>query len=550
MKNKGKIIGISIAILIILILGIGAILFFTTDIFKGNDELFYRYLAQNVDELEKILDTSYTDYLKSIQEGKYTTDANFTFDLVSSDSAIADQTIPPRNFSVKYEAKGDTVNNKKYSKTTLKYLTNDIFNVQYIQDDAQYAIKSDEVVNKYLVLKNDNLKQLATKFGITDTTNIPNKIETTNIEQLFLMSQENKDAIFNKYATVISSNIPKNSFSKKQNVEIQFNDKTITTNIYSLTLSYSQSHQIALAFLETLKEDDPTLNLVLEKVKLIDSKTTMSINDLKNEIQKEIDKLNNITTDDENPITISLYEKDKKLVKTQISQNEISPITIDYIESKNAIKVAISFEYNKTQENSTTENETTNTINDGYLNIEDVNGNTSTNNNQTNSNININKSQITSIEFAKQTTDGKTQNIIALGLKNGKNNIKVAYQSILTDDVQNTQVDNNMIVNINVNDTTYFTIKSNSVTKADESVIIEDLTNENSAIVNDFTPQYTSDLLAGIIKRLQQLYSQKMITITTIQQEENTNNQSNATNTTGDTNTVSNNNTITGNTTL
>ena len=45
-KDKKKVIIIAIVAIILIVLAIGVMLFFTTDIFKSDQELFFKYLAQ------------------------------------------------------------------------------------------------------------------------------------------------------------------------------------------------------------------------------------------------------------------------------------------------------------------------------------------------------------------------------------------------------------------------------------------------------------------------------------------------------------------------
>ena len=55
MKNKKKVLLIIIPIIIVLIIAvIIAVLYFTTDLFKSNEELFWKYFAQNKDVLNII----------------------------------------------------------------------------------------------------------------------------------------------------------------------------------------------------------------------------------------------------------------------------------------------------------------------------------------------------------------------------------------------------------------------------------------------------------------------------------------------------------------
>ena len=80
----------------------------------------------------------------------------------------------------------------------------------------------------------------------------------------------------------------------------------------------------------------------------------------------------------------------------------------------------------------------------------------------------------------------------------------------------------NTVVNINDSGITYFTIKLNTSMKPSNDVVVEQLTNENSATINNFTPEYMANIINSVKIRLRQLYEEKMQIAKTVQQEENT----------------------------
>ena len=191
MRNKSKlVIAISVIVVIVIAIVIGLLLYLKTDIFKSNQELFFRYALQNGEILEDFVIYSQNEVLDNIKKSEHTTDTNFNFQLVSNDPQIANQTIPARNFSMNYSKKADPVNNKASSETTINFLTRELFKLKYIQDGNLYALKSDEVVNKYLAFNNSNLKGLAKKFELEDISKIPNQIEKVDFKELLKLTDE------------------------------------------------------------------------------------------------------------------------------------------------------------------------------------------------------------------------------------------------------------------------------------------------------------------------------------------------------------------------
>lgn len=74
------------------------------------------------------------------------------------------------------EGKTDKSNNYAYSENKLEYSNSTIFNLKYLHDEDIYALKSDEIVNAYVGVRNKNLNVLMQKLGITSNINIPDEI--------------------------------------------------------------------------------------------------------------------------------------------------------------------------------------------------------------------------------------------------------------------------------------------------------------------------------------------------------------------------------------
>ncbi len=525
-SGKRKIFIITTIVLIIfIIVAIGLYLFFFTDMFKGNQELFFKYLAQNDEIIQMFMKDSTTEAQNNIKQNKYTTNSETTFDLVSSDMEIANQTIPARNFSIEHELKADPSNNRESSQTTLKFLTQDLFTLKYIRNDDLYAITSDEVINnKYLAFDNNNLKELAGKFGITDTSNIPNRIEAINLEELLYISDEDKTAIIQKYLQVINTQIPKEKYTKERDVQLTVNNQNIVANGYSLELTSSEVMNVIIQILQTLKTDDTTLNLILEKVRLIDSQSDITKETLISKIDEQINALNQNQTNQFENIKITVYESEGQLIRTEL-EADANKIIVDYQKTETAVRTLITLENNNntnTEDNNSLleENQTNNTINDEYQIIGDENQSNS--NNETTQQAKMN---LKSIELAKETQNNQTNMVGILIFDTGEDSVTVSLQNKtnVTDSIQN-----NIIFNVNISGETYFKTTINSNTTVTNDIEVEELTQENSATVNNFTPEYISKLTQDIINRLNQLYEQKLQIVNTVQQQsEQTNAQTN-----------------------
>lgn len=173
-KKKKVIIIIALIIAIIACIAIvGIILVTKTDLFKTKQEMFAKYLGQNVEVIEQYMQDSNKTKMEQLKSSPYSVNSNIKLDLESSNTEVADQTTPPRNFNITYTKNADPQNNRDYSEVKIKYLTKELFIGQYAHDGDLYMVNginsltSNPIFNIYLGIENNNLKQLARKIRNT-----------------------------------------------------------------------------------------------------------------------------------------------------------------------------------------------------------------------------------------------------------------------------------------------------------------------------------------------------------------------------------------------
>lgn len=471
-KSKSKIIIISVLVVVILVIVIGLYLFFKTDLLKSKKDLFFKYIAQN-NQLLEIVDNN-NDSIKQLKNNKYKTEGTISFDLVSSEEAIANQALPARNFAIQYVSKSDPVAKKESNESTLKYLNQDIFTLKYLRNQDLYGVKSDELVNFYLVFNNNNIQEYVKKMGI-ENANVPNKIETSDFEQLFMVDHTIMQEIGKRYAQLLKQNIKSESYEKQNDAVISRENNNMVTNAYAVNLSGMELKEITKLLLQAVKEDKQMLSLLIEKIGKLD-------NSLKTEeqIQTKIDELlvntTNIPEDDK--LQIIVYEKEQKLIRTQLQYNNDS-IVVDFYEKENAKQIKINIKKQEVPE-------------DSY--------------------------EIQTITLEKKMTEGKSELIMALTLQKGEELAQIAIQTNPEVEIIDGKMQNTAVVNFNLSNKTYFTATINQNITLDETIEIENLTNNNSTIINEFTPEYTGQVLAALLIKGNFVYTQKMQIINQLQQ--------------------------------
>lgn len=263
--GRKKWITIAIVAVVLVVLAIVATLVvLKTDLFKSDKVLFWKYVGK---EFESGIPatTQLQDVEKMKEQSPYITNGELT---ISSTDEDANEVL--EKIKLTLDSETDKVN--KYSHTNAKvgYANATIFNLDYANQDDIYALKSDEIVTVYLGIRNENLKVLLQKLGVTDTTRIPDKIESIDYKELLKISDEEKAHIQETYTNIIINNISEDSYSKQTEAVIEKDGVSYNTTSYRLDLTADQISNILVNVLNTLKTDSITLNLIATKAKLLE----------------------------------------------------------------------------------------------------------------------------------------------------------------------------------------------------------------------------------------------------------------------------------------
>ena len=344
MKKKKILLIILPIILILIIATVLAILYFMTDIFRSNDELFAKYFSQN-GELFDIIQNANT-------EEQNTFKANNTY-IMSGDltTTIQDGT-NIQEIKATTSARHDLNTGRTYSDITLKNGEADLLKVSYINSDDVYAIKCDDIMSNYIGIRNSELKKFAQNMGMAeaDTQNIPDSVDLVGISNIGKITEEQKQHIIDTYSKVISENISKEKFTKLNKAQILVDGINYETNVYQLTIDENILKQIIINCLTTLKDDNSTLVMISNKLSTLGlgsedtdiTKLSETIENLATQMQNENE------TSENNTMTITVYENKGKTVRTEIELINKGKITIDKVKEKNTEKAIITVENNNT----------------------------------------------------------------------------------------------------------------------------------------------------------------------------------------------------------
>lgn len=466
-KKRNLIIALSIITVLILIIG-GVLIYLNiaTDIFKSPDELFYKYLYQN-GSIADVFDTDLLDrYYQRIENNAYNGTGEITIKTGMNDDSESDtkefDTLM-NNLKLSYTTKSNLAEKKQETEATIAYNDQEQFKFSVVQDNNNYGIKSDEVVYKYLKLKNENLRDIYTKLGVQDSESIPNQFDKIDYNIYKNMDAQDKATILSTYQNVLNKGILSNHYTKQANVNLNFNGQSVVANAYSLTLTEEEISSLKISLLETLMTDELTLKYLVQFLQL-DSSYTVQI---KQSIQEEIDNLKREQIENNENVRITVYESNMQLLTTIVETPEAN-YTINNNVSETNQKVTIVKQSNDGNNINTTvtlERNTSDNSNSFKMEQISTTGETTTDRNAITINLNGN------VDTGNLELNVKLENLIG-----------------------------NKLNEINYTDKKEFS----------SSVDIEGLNDDNSVSLNDMTLEEINSLYKSIVERIQYLYNEKL----------------------------------------
>lgn len=302
MKKKGLLIAI-IIILVLLVLAGGtfAYLYFGTDLLKTDKQLFAKYLMQLGDEEKGLFPKALDDFLVKKETTTYQNNGELSsnYSLIDTNDTSMNEVINIMNNSkIQFQGSVDNANSKREENITLSYPDSVSLPFKYKNEGDIYAIQADILSPSYIGIENNNLKELAQKFGTTDVSQIPDKIELNSIESLNFTDEELKH-INESYIMPIYNNLADEKFTTTENAD--------GTKTHILTLTYTEALNIYIQTLETLKNDTMMLNKIISIIAEISGENNLTVEELSQAIQDFIDDL---PKTNEKSIIININQKD------------------------------------------------------------------------------------------------------------------------------------------------------------------------------------------------------------------------------------------------
>ena len=314
-KDKGSKIlrnGIIImTVLIILILLLFVFLYFCTDTLKTNKQLFFKYASQLIETEGAKSENNIQAFYNKKQEMPYENEGKFDF-TIDLEEETNEQIDIANDFVINFSGKNDKANKKTEQNIELKYSDDVSWPLIYRQDGDVYGIQTDYVSSQYVAVENNNLKEFAEKIGISDTSDIPDKIEFTNEMANIEYSPEELKEIKERYVSILENQLREDQFQNQKN-----EDGSIS---YILTMTNEELKNLLIAILNELKTDEVVLNKINDILLKINTESEDNIIETE-DIEAIIQDLQKLETE-EGQMQLIVTKKDSSLISMEFKQND------------------------------------------------------------------------------------------------------------------------------------------------------------------------------------------------------------------------------------
>lgn len=308
-------------VLIVLAIVIMIALYFTTDIFRGKQELFFSYFGQN-GEIFTILENVNMNEQKQFKENNsYQSRGELSLSVQNNENT--------QRVKATTASRYDVNNGRIYSEMNIKNGEDNLLTISYINSEDIYAIKCNDIIKNYLGIRNNDLQAFASNMGLSEEMikDIPNSIDFDSMEEIWKITDEQKQHIIDTYSKVIVQSIEKDKYTKLGKKTVLVEGMNYETNAYKITLDEETMKQIVINCLSTLKSDNATLVMLSNKLSSVGITSEYTdITKMAELIDKMIVEFQEVSTDGGNVIEITVYANKGKTLRTEL-KIELNSVT-------------------------------------------------------------------------------------------------------------------------------------------------------------------------------------------------------------------------------
>lgn len=188
----------------------------------------------------------YENILKRAEKNNYETSSNIKLSTTMENNMFSDLDLSKFEFIHNFSRLADT--EKTYNQVQMRYASNHLLTFDFIITPEQFAIKSDEIVNKYVGLEKKNAQNIANQINGTPVDfaafrKLKNfTLDRENIDLAKVISEGNVEP----YKNQIKDSFLKANVTKNDNVVLTLDSEKLTATEYTIELDGDQSKELAL----------------------------------------------------------------------------------------------------------------------------------------------------------------------------------------------------------------------------------------------------------------------------------------------------------------
>lgn len=541
-KKNTKILLILIIIIVIIILAGVGILVFATDIFKSDKEMFFKYMADIGDPKKGFIDEELKQYFEKKNNTPYNDEGEFSINISCDPNTLSENlqknVESTNNFNISFSGQVDTANSKAAQNISLNYSNDVKFPINYKQIENKIGLQTKYVGSKFVAIETEKLNKFSE--DLDDVESYGEMVDKLQKMGKVELTEDEKSHIKDTYITVINQQLEKDKFSKVKESDMSG---------YKLSLTGTDLQNVLVKLLETLKNDQTTVDKLNEYLKIQKNSAKITASQIDDAIKSIKD---NTYFSDKN-FEITVYQKNRDVCKLVIETTE-GTIAIEKKIEGNQQNIDVSYEMKEDKKSKISfsanfENlESLQNIKENYelelqfeLSTYNLKGTQSSNNKDKIYTEEEKIKMMLNQAIAEGMLDGEsTSSITKENLEKARNNDNSEfYENMQIENISGGQIqikfsdtgdifklDNNgkIISSPEVTESSA-TMESSTTTDVDSEVVVykfsndvnftdsatvEDFSSDNSLMLTDYDSDQVSSFLNAVVERISEVNEQQM----------------------------------------
>ncbi len=331
-KKNTKILLILIIIIVIIILAGVGILVFATDIFKSDKEMFFKYMADIGDPKKGFIDEELKQYFEKKNNTPYNDEGEFSINISCDPNTLSENlqknVDSTNNFNISFSGQVDTANSKAAQNISLNYSNDVKFPINYKQIENKIGLQTKYVGSKFVAIETEKLNKFSE--DLDDVESYEEMVDKLQKMEKAELTEDEKSHIKDTYITVINQQLEKDKFSKVKESDMSG---------YKLSLTGTDLQNVLVKLLETLKNDQTTVDKLNEYLKIQKNSAKITAS----QIDDAIKSIKDDTDFSDKNFEIAVYQKNRDVYKLVIETTE-GTIAIEKKIEGNQQNIVVSYE--------------------------------------------------------------------------------------------------------------------------------------------------------------------------------------------------------------